>query len=55
MSSKRAVRGLFAAVAITLAALFAGTAYAGTDQAWQGKDAPDCKAKPDDPRCRGAQ
>jgi len=55
MHTKPAVGRLFAAVAVILMAGFAGAAYPGTDQPGQGEDAPDCKAKPDDARCRGAK
>ena len=55
MRKNPAVRALFAAVAVTLATLFAGGAFAGTDRPAQGKDAVDCKAKPDDPRCRASK
>jgi hypothetical protein len=55
MHTKPAVGRLFAAFAVILMAAFAGAAYPGTDQPGQGEDAPDCKAKPDDARCRGAE
>ena len=55
MMPSRPVRTVLAALAAVLMAAFAGSAFAGADTPSQGKTAPDCKAKPDDPRCRGAK